>query len=366
MSILSSGGWSNRCRKSESLSEFHYTVGHGSTEVVLSRAPLSAVLAEHASAEPAALLVADHNTIELCGGYNGPSVVLSAGEDAKQWHAVATIIERALAERLTRDGRMIGVGGGVVCDMTAFAASIYMRGISLTLVPTTLLAMVDAAFGGKTGINFSGYKNMVGTFYPASLLLVAPAALAGLPQREYQSGLAEVIKSAMLGDDELFDYLEREHTAVQAREQEALQAIVQRSLAVKAAVVERDFSERGIRTWLNLGHTFGHALESVAGFGRYTHGEAVAWGMACALDLGVALGITERRYAARALALIERYGFVLQVTGVQVEQLLQAMRYDKKVQSGAVRFVLQRDLGHTDVLPAAEEEVRAVLRPRIV
>ncbi|TVQ37401.1 MAG: 3-dehydroquinate synthase [Spirochaetaceae bacterium] len=347
------------------MSEYRYSVGADTTTVVLSRATVAELLDADAGHAAAALLVADRNTIELCRDYAGPRIVLPAGEDAKQWSSIAAIVELALTEGVSRDGRMIGVGGGAVCDVAAFAASIYMRGISLTLVPTTLLAMVDAAFGGKTGINFHGYKNMVGTFYPAARLLVAPSALHSLPPREFQSGMAEVIKSAMLGDAELFDFLEREHAAVVQRRVDALHTIVQRSLAVKAAVVERDFTELGIRAWLNLGHTFGHALESVAGFGRYTHGEAVAWGMACALDLGVALGITEPDYAARARMLIERYGFVLQVEGIEVDALLQAMQHDKKVRSGTLRFVLQRGLTQTELAPVAERTVRAVLRARI-
>ncbi len=338
-----------------------YTVGNSATRVVIS--PLSAadLLAQHRERLHGSLLVADENTIELCGSAAVPRVVLPPGESAKQWSSVSRIIETALESGIGRDGRIIGVGGGVICDIAAFAASIYLRGVAITLVPTTLLAMVDAAFGGKTGINFGGYKNMVGTFYPAADLLVAPSAVASLPEREYHSGLAEAIKSAMLGDTELFSLFEREPEAVLQRESATVRAMVERSLAIKASVVERDFTERGIRAWLNLGHTFAHALESVAGLGLWSHGEAVAWGMACALDLGVDLGITDRAYAARATALLERYGFRLRADGVGVDDLLQAMQYDKKVQSGAVRFVLQRDLGLTEVVTAPPDAVQAVL-----
>lgn len=329
--------------------------------MLISALSVADLLSQHRERLHGSLLVADENTIPLCGASAGPQVVLPSGESAKQWISVSRIIETALEAGIGRDGRIIGVGGGVVCDIAAFAASIYLRGVAVTLVPTTLLAMVDAAFGGKTGINYGGYKNMVGTFYPAADLLVAPAAVAGLPEREYHSGLAEAIKSAMLGDAELFSLFEREPDAVMHRESAVVQTIVERSLAVKASVVERDFTERGIRAWLNLGHTFAHALESVAGFGAWSHGEAVAWGMACAIDLGVSLGITDQAYAARATALLDRYGFRLRADDVAADDLLQAMRYDKKVQSGTVRFVLQRDLGMTEVVTAPPDAVRTVL-----
>lgn len=346
------------------MSEIRYTVGAGSTTVTIADLPLGRMLQDHCADSRPALLVADSNTITLCAEYDGPSVVLPCGESAKQWEAVAAILGRAVEIAMPRDGRIIGVGGGVVCDVAAFAASIYLRGVSLTLAPTTLLAMVDAAFGGKTGINFGGYKNMVGSFYPAAQLLVAPSAVASLPEREYRSGLAEVIKSAMLADADLFRFLEESRKAVLEREPGAVRTIVERSLVVKASVVERDFNESGIRAWLNLGHTFAHALETVTGFGTYTHGEAVAWGMICALELGVALGLTERHYAARATSLIEAYGFATRADGWDPERLLQAMRHDKKVQSGAVRFVLQRGLGENELTSVPDDAVRGVLRAR--
>lgn len=344
-----------------SFSEQSYTVGNFSTRVLISQDTVGDLVSQHRSSIGSSLLVADENTLGLCGSLAGPRVVLPSGESAKQWDSVSRILEHALESGIGRDGRIIGVGGGVICDIAAFAGSIYLRGVAVTLVPTTLLAMVDAAFGGKTGINYGGYKNMVGTFYPATDLLVAPSAVASLPEREYHSGLAEAIKSAMLGDAVLFELFEREPETVMKREPRVVRTMVERSLAIKASVVERDFTERGIRAWLNLGHTFAHALESVVGLGAWSHGEAVAWGMGCALDLGVRLGMTDRAYAARATALLERYGFRLRADGVAVGGLLQAMQYDKKVQSGAVRFVLQRDLGVTEVVTAPPDAVQTVL-----
>ena len=341
-----------------------YPVGDAFTAVHFTIGTVDEALREHYRDEHRALLAADRNTAPLCTAYEGPTVILEPGETAKRWESVSTILQAALDAGITRDGRIIAVGGGVLCDLAAFAASIYLRGIACTLVPTTLLAMVDAAFGGKTGMNFGGLKNMVGTFYPADMLIITPHALDTLSRREYQSGLAEVIKSAMLGDVELFRFLQQAHGRVSAREMEAVRIIVERSLAVKASVVERDFTETGVRASLNLGHTFGHALESVAGFGAWTHGEAVAWGMACALDLGVKMGITEERYAQEAAALIESYGFTVIAAGVPVDLLLAAMQHDKKVKDGTMRFVLQRRLGATDVVTAPLDAVIEVLSAR--
>ena len=346
------------------VSHTRYPVGAAHTEVHFSVGTVNEALREYYRDERRALLVADTNTAPLCTAYEGPKVVLQPGETAKQWASVSAILDAALAAGITRDGRIIAVGGGVICDLAAFAASIYLRGVSCTLVPTTLLAMVDAAFGGKTGMNYGGLKNMVGTFYPADMLIIAPQSLETLSNREYQSGLAEVIKSAMVGDQDLFDFLPQAYGRVAAREMEAVRIIVERSLAVKAAVVERDFTETGVRASLNLGHTFGHALESVAGFGSWTHGEAVAWGIVCALDLGVQMKLTDPGYAEEAVALIESYGFPTHAPGISVEALLEAMQHDKKVKAGTMRFVLQRRLGATETVAASLDALIEVLTSR--
>jgi 3-dehydroquinate synthase len=311
----------------------------------------------------AGLVVADENTRAYTNVPDHDLVVLPPGESSKSWLSIESICRRALNRGMARDGRFYGVGGGVVCDITAFAASIYLRGVSLTLVPTTLLAMVDAAFGGKTGVDFQGYKNILGTFYPASHVLIAPAFLTSLSEREYQSGLAEVIKSGMLGDPVLLELLEARRAGVLRREPEVMEEIVARSLAVKAAVVEQDLRESGIRAHLNLGHTFGHALEAVTQYAAYTHGEAVAWGMACALRAGRAVGITNEAYAERSNRLLKAYGYPL--TGVQADAnaIIDAMQRDKKKAGGTVRFVLQRNLAETVVMPLDETLVRQAIEP---
>ena len=183
----------------------------------------------------------------------------------------------------------------------------------LVLAPTTLLAMVDACLGGKTGIDFLGYKNLVGTFYPASLIVVAPAGLRSLPEQEFRAGIAEAIKTAIIGDRALFDLLRDAKTEIDARDDGILAKIVRRSLAVKGRIVEEDPMESGIRAKLNLGHTFGHALESATGFSSWRHGEAVAWGIGRAIALGLRLGLTDRPFAEEVEALLRLYGFRLDV-----------------------------------------------------
>lgn len=307
------------------------------------------------------LCVYDSNTVSLFASDNRRGVILPAGESAKEWASVELIIDEALSREMGRDATFVGVGGGVVTDITAFAASIYLRGVNVELMPTTLLAMVDAAFGGKTGMNYAGYKNMIGTFYPASRLHVYTAALESLSEREFSSGLAEVIKSALLGDEELFAFLKNERERILARESEAMQFIVDHSLGVKAHIVEQDLLEEGVRAFLNLGHTFAHALESVAGFGTWSHGAAVAWGIVRAMEAGRKLGVTPSEYAESVVSLIEQYGFETGSTGEDVDALVSAMQYDKKRRGGRLSLVLQEGLGWTNVQQPPAELVREVL-----
>jgi len=305
--------------------------------------------------------VFDANTWNLFGRSISPSVVLPAGESNKDWRGVDTILAEAVVRGLARDGVFVGVGGGIVCDLAAFAASVYMRGARLILVPTTLLAMVDAAFGGKTGFNFGGYKNMVGTFFPAERIVVCTAALASLPERELMGGLAEVIKTAMLGDAELFEILERERMRILARDPSLMIDVITRCLELKARIVRDDLTESGKRAHLNLGHTFAHALEAMERMGGRTHGEAVAWGLAKAMDLGVRMGITDEDYARSVRRLLDSYGFETTVKSIDPEYIVGAMKMDKKRRGGILRLVLQKSLGETVMLEADENDLREVI-----
>jgi len=306
------------------------------------------------------LQVYDTNTAGLFPDRGVPRHLWPAGEAHKSWPQIDSLLTKALGLGLARDSTLAGVGGGVVTDMAAFAASLYMRGCRLVLVPTTLLAMVDAALGGKTGIDYAGFKNMVGTFYPAHELRIWPGALATLPDRDFRSGLAEVLKHAFLGEPTLLDLLEERRTEVLAREPAVLEELVFRAVMVKVGVVERDLRETGERAFLNLGHTFGHALESAMGFdGSWTHGEAVCWGMGRAFDLGVTLGRTDPGWRERAVALMKTYGFRLTAPGADPQAILAAMKNDKKKKAGQVRFVLQEGLGRTFQLAVEDGQVLA-------
>lgn len=288
-------------------------------------------------------------------------IIFTAGEANKTWEQVASVITRGFSLGLARDAYIIGLGGGVVCDMAAFAASLYMRGCRLILIPSTLLAQVDAAFGGKTGINFGGFKNMVGTFYPATEVRIIPELNQTLPAQEYLSGLGEVIKHAFLVDAELLTLLSNQRDAVLSRSSKVLAELVWKSLLVKAQIVEQDFKEQSIRAHLNLGHTFAHGLESAAGFGKWTHGEAVAWGMVKAARLSQRLGLCSKSYADQVCSLISDYGYRTKAEGIPVDSLIQAMLMDKKKKAGSVRFILQKSQGETVMQPVAEADLRAVL-----
>ncbi len=305
-----------------------------------------------------ALWVMDANTDAIAGAPEGvPKVVLPVGEAAKSWPAVDRILRAAVEREIDRHGRFVGFGGGVVCDVAAFAASVYLRGVAVTLIPTSLLAMVDAAIGGKTGVNFAGFKNMVGTFHAADEVRICEETTHSLSEREFRSGLAEAIKAALLDDAELLEIFESHAEAILARKNPVLSEVIRRSILVKARVVESDYREGGRRAILNLGHTFAHALESVAGFGEWTHGEAVAWGIARAARLGEATGHTPAQHAERIISLLTRYGYRIEPGVADPHALLEAMRHDKKRAGGAIRFVIPCGVGETVVEPVDEVTV---------
>ena len=310
--------------------------------------------------DPVRFFVADTNTDRFLPR-DEKQLVLAAGESSKSWNELESVLNAMLLADLTRDSSVVGVGGGVTCDLAGLAASVYMRGCNLVLVPTTLLAMVDAGLGGKTSVNFGGYKNMVGTFYPAREIRLCPELLHTLPQREYLSGLAEVIKTAMIGDPELFDLLGRETARIEQRDDELLGDIVWRCVLVKGGIVQTDLRETGVRAHLNLGHTFAHALESEKGLGSWSHGEAVAWGLARAMEAGVAAGVTAPDYARRVFSLLDAFGFRTGALPEASDAMLAAMRKDKKRQGISNRFVLQESLGRTVVTELGDALVRSVL-----
>jgi len=297
-------------------------------------------------------------------------IVLPSGEKYKTIEQVIKILTQAVELGLNRSSSIIGIGGGVVTDMTAFAASLFKRGCRLMLVPTTLLAMADASIGGKTGCDFSGYKNTIGTFYPASRLLFSPEFLLTLSDREYYSGMAEVAKTAMLYAPKLFNILRDEKLLIQKRDQEVLMQIIKRCAQSKAMIVEKDLTETGIRKQLNLGHTFAHALEAIAGLGSLTHGEAVAWGLGRAIDLSNKLGYCDEDYKKDVYALLKDYNWsITPLHPVCIEQkimdaplkIIEAMKQDKKNNENGITLILQREINLTVIEIINEKDILSVL-----
>jgi 3-dehydroquinate synthase len=267
------------------------------------------------------------------------------GEAAKNLETVEAIARKLVRAGADRKSLLIAVGGGVVGDVVGFAAASYLRGVALVQVPTTVVAQVDSAIGGKTGVNLPEGKNLVGAFYPPSLVLVDPQALASLPEREFRGGLAEVIKYGVIADAKLFAFLEQNMEKILDRESRALEYVIRRSIEIKAHVVSHDEKESELREILNFGHTFAHALETVTRYRKYQHGEAVAWGMMCAALLGHESVNTPANDVARMIALVRRIGPLPGWPPVPAKKLFAAMRADKKAKFGKVRFVLSPRLG---------------------
>ena len=285
-----------------------------------------------------------------------PRHPVPSGEGSKSFTELAALTEAMAAAGVDRTGRLVAFGGGVTGDLAGFAAACYLRGIPFLQVPTTLLAMVDSSVGGKTGINLAAGKNLVGAFHQPEAVFIDFTLLATLPTREFAAGMAEIIKYGMLADAELFTQLE----SLPPLDADApqLPAIVRRCCEIKAEVVaadERETSASGGRALLNLGHTFAHAIEAVAGYGTYLHGEAVAIGLACATQLSVELGWLPEQAYDRVTALCQRYALPTCLRApLASDALLAAMRRDKKVRAGRLRFVALRALGEAVTVDAVE------------
>ncbi|MCT0207665.1 3-dehydroquinate synthase [Synechococcus sp. CS-1332] len=303
-------------------------------------------------------------------GYAVRSLVLEAGEELKTPATVTAIYDAAFDHRLERGSLIVALGGGVVGDMAGFAAATWLRGIAVVQVPTTLLAMVDAAIGGKTGVNHPGGKNLIGAFHQPKLVLIDPRVLDTLPEREFRAGMAEVIKYAVIGDGQLFDDLEQAagrdpQGGLASREAigpELLQRLLERSAAAKARVVAADEREGGLRAILNYGHTLGHAVENLSGYGSWLHGEAVGLGMLAAGDIAVAMGLWSQADQNRQRRLVAAAGLPMGWPALDPEAVLTSLQADKKVRQGKVRFVLPTGVGSVtirdDVDPAT---IRAAL-----
>jgi len=299
-------------------------------------------------------------------------IVLGPGESFKTMDSVLAIVRTALLHNFDRHCIFTAIGGGVICDMTGFAASIFKRGVAVEFVPTTLLAMVDASLGGKTGCDFEGYKNMIGSFYPASRLYVWTSFVQSLPDAEYRSVLAEAVKTALLFSKKMYALFATRKKEIDARNQQILDTMILLCVQAKASVVRKDFRETGQRALLNFGHTFGHALESTAGLGKVTHGDAVAWGIGRALDLSVRLDLCSESYAQQTKKMLALYGWdmngipaALLSAGMHRDEaarvLIDAMHKDKKNIGGTMRLILQSGLCHTEIVEVSGQKIQTVL-----
>ena len=295
-------------------------------------------------------------------------LVLGSGEAYKTVESVLKIVKTALEAGFTRKDLFVGIGGGVICDTTAFAASIFKRGLKVQFVPTTLLAMVDASIGGKTGCDFENYKNMIGTFYPAQKLYYFPEFLKYLPENQYRSGLGEAFKTGLLFDKELYELFRDESEKIKNRNSELLMTIIQKCVKAKGMVVEKDFTEQNIRATLNLGHTFAHALETIAGLGTITHGDAVAWGIGREILISYQRDYIKEAFKNEVFSILENYGWetaavpsIVKGGGIG-ERFINVMRKDKKNTDEKIKLIITKGVEYTVIESIPEAEIISVLK----
>lgn len=295
-------------------------------------------------------------------GYQYSQVILPDGEQHKTLDVLSRIYDRLLEDKHNRTTTLVALGGGVVGDMTGYAAASYQRGVNFIQIPTTLLSQVDSSVGGKTGVNHPLGKNMIGAFHQPQCVIADTDTLRTLPPRELSAGLAEVIKYGLIGDRGFYDWLENNIEGLVSSEQLALSEAIFRSCANKAKIVASDEKEAGIRAILNLGHTFGHAIETAQGYGNWLHGEAVATGMLLAADLSARLGWIAPSDVARLKSLLQSAQLPVMPPPMSCEQFLTLMAVDKKVLDGRLRLVLLKQIGEAIITSEmAEADVRATL-----
>ena len=315
---------------------------------------LETVVAEHLGAARVAM-IADADVFALLqagrlgrGPWGGAALTFPAGEASKTRDHWARLTDVLLEQGYGRDSGIIALGGGVAGDLAGFVAATYRRGLPLVQAPTSLLAMLDASVGGKTGVDTPRGKNLIGAFHPPAAVLADPRALTTLPERDYRGGLAEAVKHGLVADADYFGWMEREADALVRRDEAALARLVRRSVEIKAEVVSGDEREAGRRAILNAGHTVAHALEQATGYG-IPHGEAVALGLVAECALGEALGVAPAGLGGRVAELLRRLGLPVRLdVGVDAERVMRAMERDKKNRAAAVRFALPSGLGAMD------------------
>ena len=276
---------------------------------------------------------------------------IKSGESHKNLSSLSEIYNAAFEAGLDRNSLMIALGGGIVGDVTGFAAATWLRGIEYIQIPTTLLSMVDSSVGGKTAVNHPKGKNLIGAFYQPKAVFIDPETLKTLPKREFRAGMAEVIKYGVIKDKALFEYLESEKNRdkILNLENESLIKIINNSIKTKAYIVSEDEKENGIRAILNYGHSFGHVIENLCGYGEYLHGEAISIGMRIAGDIAVEKDLWLKEYSLRQNNLIKSYGLPIQTPKIEKNKVIKILMGDKKVLNGKMRFILPKEIGKVDI-----------------
>ncbi|MGS0741904.1 bifunctional shikimate kinase/3-dehydroquinate synthase AroKB [Glaciimonas sp. GG7] len=305
-------------------------------------------------------------TALLAAGKKVIEIILPDGEEEKNWANLMVIFDRLLAEKCDRKTTLIALGGGVIGDLTGYAASAYMRGVPFVQIPTTLLAQVDSSVGGKTGINHPLGKNMIGAFYQPQAVIADITTLQTLPERELSAGLAEVIKYGAVIDAAFFAWLEANIGKLRARDSAALTYAIQRSCEIKADVVRQDEREGGLRAILNFGHTFGHAIESGLGYGVWLHGEAVGCGMIMAADLSYRLGHIDAAVRQRVISLIQAAGLPNVAPDLGTARWLELMQIDKKNEDGQIKFILMKELGGSMITTTPQELLAQTIQDSVI
>jgi len=308
------------------------------------------------SNEIVAPLYLDALLVTLGEEYDIATHILPDGEQTKSLSYAEAVFTKMLELPCDRGATVVALGGGVVGDLSGFCAACYQRGIKFIQVPTTLLSQVDSSVGGKTGVNHALGKNMIGAFHQPEVVIIDSDTLSSLDSRQFSAGMAEVIKYALLGDTEFLQWLEKNMSSIMARDERAITTIIERSCRAKAEIVAEDEKEQGVRALLNLGHTFGHAIENAKGYGVWLHGEAVGLGMLMAADLSRRMGMISTADVERVRKILLAASIPVEgVEGVDANQLRALMSVDKKVMAGKLRLVLYRNLGQAEIFDTAPE-----------
>ena len=346
-------------------------LSHNSYEVIIKKGIINSIGEElnriGISKDRKILIVSNKQISNLFGGrilsdlkrYNFHSEIfnIKAGESYKNLASLNDIYNAAFEVGLDRNSLMIALGGGIVGDVTGFAAATWLRGIEYIQVPTTLLSMVDSSVGGKTAVNHPKGKNLIGAFYQPKAVFIDPETLITLPTREFKAGMAEVIKYGVIKDKSFFEYLENEKNRdkILNLENESLIEIINKSIKIKAGIVSEDEKENGIRAILNYGHSFGHVIENLCGYGEYLHGEAISIGMKIAGDIATEKNLWLEEDSLRQNNLIESYGLPIQTPKIKKTEVITILMGDKKVRDGKMRFILPKKIGEVDIFNDIDE-----------